>query len=130
MIEHKIGKMPMHLFCNGMAAVQLADIEREDEKNRNIIELIGEHSVDGLERLSRVVQILARQGELMRRREGYEKNEFPDAEWIVLNAKPLDILRLREAAIKAIIEGYSSETSNEDEEDPYLNEYQKKTESH
>lgn len=130
MIEHKIGKMPMHLFCNGMAAVQLADIEREDEKNRNIIELIGEHSVDGLERLSRVVQILARQGELMRRREGYEKNEFPDAEWIVLNAKPLDILRLREAAIKAIIEGYTSETSNEDEEDPYLDEYQKKTESH
>ena len=76
------------------------------------------------------VVILAREGELCRRYDGYEPEEFLTEDEVRRNMLPVDITRLKEAVIDAVFAGMkiSNGKKKSGPVDVGLAEYEKKTE--
>ena len=122
------GKL-LHLYMNGSAmfAIQALDDELP-EGQPGILDRLTENSAAGLTALCQVAQILAGQGELCRRYLQYTPNRIPPAIELQHCLTPMQILSLRTAVIRAINDGYSQSTEDEDDDiDLGLAELEKKT---
>ena len=70
----------------------------------------------------------AEQGELVRRYDGFKAEPIVTESYFRLHMKPLDVPGVKKALEQAILLGFAREEDTE-EKDPYLAEYQKKTET-
>ena len=71
----------------------------------------------------------AEQGELVRRYDGFKPEAIVTESYFRLHMKPLDVLSAKKALEQAIMLGFAREEESTEEKDPYLAEYQKKTET-
>lgn len=114
-----------YLYFNGVAMFALQDIYGDN----NVLELLSSTDAKGFDALCKVTAILAEQGELMRRYQGHDKGKMPTENDIRTLVMPIDIIKLKYAAMEAMLAGYGREIKNEDEEiDVGLLELQKKKE--
>lgn len=111
-----------HLLFNGNAMFSVQELFGDAE----MTEAIFAPTVDGMDALAKAFCLLAEQGELARRYDGYDAKDIPDAERVRLMARPVDLPGLRAAVMKAILKGYGREVE-EAETDIGLAELQKKT---
>lgn len=130
----KIGKKELYLYCNGAAAIKISDMEAEygaahPDDERNIISLLCGRDMACMELLCKAAAVLATQGELARRYLGYDKGPLLEADDLIVLATHGVLAAIREAAIKAIVSGYSTGADDGDDEyDPLLAKIEKKTE--
>lgn len=110
-----------HLLFNGHAMFAVQELFGE----RELSDVIFTQTAEGLDALVTVFCMLAEQGELARRYEGYDAGGLPDAEQLRLAVMPADLPGLRGAVMKAILKGYGREIE-EEETDLGLAELQKK----
>lgn len=111
-----------HLLFN--AAVMFA--EQEQFSEGGMIEDTSKNSADGLDALARAFCLLAEQGELARRSEGYEPRPIPRPDTVRPHIGPYDVLDMRKAVIDAVVTGYKRDVPDE-EVDLVLAELEKKT---
>ena len=71
----------------------------------------------------------AEQGELVRRYDGFKPETIVTESYFRLHMKPLDVPGAKKALEQAIMLGFAREEESTEEKDPYLAEYQKKTET-
>ena len=71
----------------------------------------------------------AEQGELVRRYDGFKAEPIVTESYFRLQMKPLDVPGAKKALEQAIVLGFAREEESAEEKDPYLAEYQKKTET-
>jgi len=105
-----------YLLYNGAAMFELQDIE-------NIYEAI----TGDFEAFCRIVATLSRQGELLRRYEGYDAGKVLDEEILRITALPYEVLELQQAVTKAILAGMKREVEEDKKErDLSLEKFKKK----
>lgn len=78
------------------------------------------------ETVCKAAAILAEHGELARRALGYDKGPIPSAEALLACSSPVDILRLRQANLAAIMAGYGREVESDEPVDLMLLELEQK----
>jgi hypothetical protein len=78
------------------------------------------------ETVTAATAILAVQGELARRDLGYDKGPIPTPEEILRLSSPMDLIRLRQANLAAILAGYEREVESDEPTDLTLLELEQK----
>jgi hypothetical protein len=71
----------------------------------------------------------AEQGELVRRYDGFKAETIVTESYFRLHMKPLDVPVAKKVLEQAIVLGFAREEESAEARDPYLAEYQKKTET-
>lgn len=112
MINVKINGQQYNLLFNGAAMFAIRDKYQTD----NISELIDGDSVIAFQRTCKIAVILAEQGELLRRFLGYDNRPMLSEQEILATVTPIGIMRLKNALASAMIEGYSRDVKDENEE--------------
>lgn len=123
----QIGGKDRYLTFTGAAMFEVRDKFGSAEA---LLEAVEPNTREGFSTLCSAVAVLAEQGELLRRRLGYEPEEILDAATVELLTAPSDIINLKLALPRAISLGYGREiaSENSDEADLGLAELgQKKT---
>ena len=110
-----------HLLFNGYAMFAAQDMF----ENRQLGEIVQDNTAEGFVNLCRVFCLLAEQGELARRYEGYDKGETPDEEQLRAAVMPYDVIAMRQSVLEALMRGYKRDVP-EEETDLGLAELQKK----
>lgn len=110
-----------HLLFNGYAMFAAQDMF----KDRQLGEIVQDNTAEGFVNLCRVFCLLAEQGELARRYEGYDKGETPDEERLRASVMPYDVIAMRQSVLEALMRGYKRDVP-EEETDLGLAELQKK----
>lgn len=111
------------LLFNGTAMFAVKDVFGED----NVITAIKDNTPDAFASACKAAAILAEQGELLRRWEGYEPQEILTEKELLLTITPLGIVPLKNAVIEAVAAGYRRDIADENEEiDLGLEELNKK----
>lgn len=110
-----------HLLFNGYAMFAAQDMF----ENRQLGEIVQDNTAEGFVNLCRVFCLLAEQGELARRYEGYDKGETPDEERLRAAVMPYDVITMRQSVLEALMRGYKRDVP-EEETDLGLAELQKK----
>lgn len=122
--EFSLNGQTLFLLYNGEAMFSLMDTVGENQ-----VEEISKEGRDGFSALCSTLHILAVQGELARRYEGYEKGEIVTREKIAALLSPNDIYAAKSAVMNAMIKGFNCEYKDEDEViDEVLQEIEKKKE--
>ena len=94
-------------------------------ENRQLGEIVQDNTAEGFVNLCRVFCLLAEQGELARRYEGYDRGETPDEERLRAAVMPYDVITMRQSVLEALMRGYKRDVP-EEETDLGLAELQKK----
>lgn len=110
-----------HLLFNGYAMFAAQDMF----ENRQLGEIVQDNTAEGFVNLCRVFCLLAEQGELARRYEGYDRGETPDEERLRAAVMPYDVIAMRQSVLEALMRGYKRDVP-EEETDLGLAELQKK----
>lgn len=110
-----------HLLFNGYAMFAAQDMF----ENRQLGEVVQDNTAEGFVNLCRVFCLLAEQGELARRYEGYDRGETPDEERLRAAVMPYDVIAMRQSVLEALMRGYKRDVP-EEETDLGLAELQKK----
>lgn len=95
-----------------------------------LLEQLEQDTREGFQAACAAAAIMAEQGELVRRRLGYEPGGIPDTDTFALLVRPYEIVALKNAVIQAVTLGYGREVKapESDEYDEGLEELrQKKT---
>lgn len=109
---------------NATAMFELDELRGE----QTIVDITQADDKASTEILFKAVQILSEQGELTRRRLGYDKGTFLTVNDLWLMTQKLDILNLKFATYQAVTLGYGRESEDDDKEiDLVLQELEKKT---
>ncbi len=124
MVETTLGGVTCRLMYNGTALFAVRDIVGD-----NLIDTLTLDTAQGYDDLCRIVAVLAEQGELVRRYEGYDKGPMLSADDVRLLTRPADIPDLKRAVLSAVMLGYGREINPDKEVDLGLRELQKKTEN-
>lgn len=117
----KIGEYEITPVYNAQAYFDLKERWGDD-----LVSLLFAGNKKGLEALADALSVMATQGELLRRLEGYEKRNIPSKAYIMLMLRPSEIGTAIEEAAAAIGKGMAREYEAE-ETDLGLLELQKKT---
>ncbi len=127
-VEFTYGPKTLHLYMSGDANFRIQALNT-DQEQPDILDRITKNTVDGTVSLCQVTQILAESGELCRRYLGHSKERIPSAEELQMLLSPMQILSLRASCMKAIRDGYSSDSKEEKNGDIDLGlaELEKKT---
>ena len=112
MVSVKINGQEYDLLFNGAAMFTMQDAFGTD----NINELIDEGGALGFQRACKIAVILAEQGELLRRFMGYDPRPMLTEEETRLSVTPISIIMLKTALSKALYDGYSRNTKDENDE--------------
>ena len=113
-----------YLYMNAEAMFAIDQL-RGDQSTTDITQANDKASVEAL---FKTAEILSEQGELTRRKLGYDKGVFLTVENLHLIAQPIDIILLRLAVYQAISLGYGRETDGDEQEvDLVLQAIEKKT---
>lgn len=113
-----------YLIFNGAAMYEFNGIWGNAS---NYFDKAGLKNAEQIKELMRGFEIMARQGELARERQGYKKRELISADEAAFSATPKDLLSVQQACMDAVNLGYGRELTDEDEEiDLGLLEIQKK----
>lgn len=113
-----------YLCMNAAAMFELDELRGE----QTIVDITQADDKASTEILFKAVQILSEQGELTRRRLGYDKGTFLTVNDLWLMTQKLDILNLKFATYQAVTLGYGRESEDDDKEiDLVLQELEKKT---
>ena len=112
------------LLFNGAAMFSV----REKFGDGNLAELIAPNTAEAFNNLCQLIGVLAEQAELARRYMGHSAGAILTADMVRALASPLDMIVLKQAAIRAVILGYGRDIPDNDEVDLLLSEIQKKTE--
>ena len=125
---HYSGKT-LHLYLNGQAMFDLDALDRDrPEAGPDVLDLAQEQTPEGIDALCAVAHVLAQQGENCRRYLKYAPNRVPTAQELRLLLTPMQIVGLRTAVFRAINDGYTAPTTDEDDDiDTGLLELEKKT---
>lgn len=116
MIEITFKNETYFLLYNGAAMFELKDI-------KNIYKAV----TGDFEAFCRIVATLSRQGELLRRYEGYDTGKVLDEKTLRITALPYEVLELQQAATKAVLSGLKREVEEEKKErDLSLEKFKKK----
>lgn len=116
-----------HLLLNGAAMFNIYDRFGYDISAG---EPIKGNSRDAFEAVCWYLEELATQGELYRRRQGFEKQDIPGEELFQVELMPLDVPRAKAAIRTAICAGFfQEETEKPKEIDKGLMELEKKTDA-
>lgn len=113
-IKTNVGKKTLRLIYNANAMLEINNLYGKDGQRADIRELTKDDSA--LDNLCTIGAIMSEQGELYRRHFGYEAGDTVTAEELKLICKPAEIMALRIAIISAMVEGMSTEVTDEDEE--------------
>lgn len=113
-----------HLLFNGYAMFAAQDMF----ENRQLGEIVQDNTAEGFVNLCRVFCLLAEQGELARRYEGYDRGETPDEERLRAAVMPYDVIAMRQSVLEALMRGYKRDVP-EEETDLGLAELQKEPQS-
>ena len=128
-IEYTFGGKTVHLYLNGEAMFAISALDDQlPEGAPEILELMKQHTPEGIDARCRVAQILAQQGENCRRYLGYSPERVPDAGELKLLLTPVQQLGLLSAVYRAINSGYEGGAANQTGDiDLGLAELEKKT---
>ena len=99
-----------HLLFNGYAMFAAQDMF----ENRQLGEIVQDNTAEGFVNLCRVFCLLAEQGELARRYEGYDKGETPDEERLRAAVMPYDVITMRQSVLEALMRGYKRDVPEEE----------------
>lgn len=114
-----------HLLLNGAALFDIYDQFGDDV---SVFDPINGKGRESFEATCWYLEELAIQGELYRRKLGYDKGPVPSADMFLLELSPLDVPRARAAVRMAIQAGFAREESEPPKEiDKGLLELEKKT---
>ena len=102
--ELTIGGRKLYLYCNAAACFDIYDIFGYD---KNFVELMTEEGKTGYLNTICIASILAEQGELCRRWEGYDPSPIPSSDDLTALIGPKDFVQLRQAAAEAILLAFS-----------------------
>lgn len=114
-----------HLAFNGAAMFAIGD----EFGTTNVFELLQDGTIKEFENICKLSAILSEQGELIRRYNGQDNGPILKAEELAVMASPNDVMTLKRGVINAVIAGYGREVEEDEEQDGYLAEIEKKTES-
>lgn len=113
-----------YLLFNAAAMFTIDELRGE----QTIVDITQTNDKASVEILFKTAEILSEQGELTRRKLGYDKGTFLTADDLHTMAQPVDIMLLRLAVYRAITIGYDRESEDDDQEvDLVLQEIEKKT---
>ncbi|WP_298030287.1 hypothetical protein [uncultured Dysosmobacter sp.] len=112
-----------YLTFNGVAMFALEDVFGG---NNAYFEKSAVPGREGFEAVCKAAAILAEQGELARRALGYDKGPIPTEEHLMTCSAPVDLLRLRQANLAAIVAGYGREVESDGPVDLELLELDRK----
>ena len=113
-----------YLCMNATAMFELDELRGEND----IVDITQANDKASIEILFKAAEILSEQGELTRRKLGYDNGKILTAEDLHTIAQPIDILLLKESVYKAMSLGYGRESEDDDKEiDLVLQELEKKT---
>lgn len=114
-----------HLLLNGAA---MFDIYDQFGQEGSIIDHIKGNDRDAFEAICWYLEELATQGELFRRKQGFDKGPILSADVLMVELSPLDVLEARAAIKTAIYRGFVREEGEPPREiDKGLLELEKKT---
>lgn len=82
-----------------------------------MFEKIGDTGAEGFDAACHIAAIMAQQGELVRRYEGYDKGRIPDADLFRLTATPKEALEIKKAIIMAVQRGIGQEVESDKDVD-------------
>ena len=120
-----VGGKEYYLVFNAAAKFALDELCGD----QSIVEITQPNTKEAHEFLFKAVAILAEQGELVRRRLGYDKVEMLKEDDLPLLLTPIEIMGLKTALYQAVAIGYGREIKDDRQEvDLVLLELQKKTE--
>ena len=117
----KVGKYEMNLLYNGNAYFEL-----KDRWGDEIVSTLSGQNGNPMECLADTLYTMAREGELVRRLNGYDKQPIPSKEYIKITLKVKDFYPTVEAVMQAINDGLKTESDVDEEVDEGLLELQKK----
>ena len=120
----ELGDQAYHLFYSIRAMIDV-----EEACGADFLDKIASGGSSGAETTVKAFTILATEGELARRRMGYDPGVMPDEDRLMLDSTPGDWLRMRTAIQSAVLVGLDQEFPSTDDVDLILLEYQKKTEN-
>lgn len=125
-VEFPLNGRVHHLFLSGAA---LFDAYDKFGDKGNLLDAMAGTSKDSFDNTVWFLAKLSQQGEALRRFEGEEPQPMLTAEEAIRTMRPPDVIRARAAIREAYHLGFArEETSEEQEIDLYLEEFQKKTE--
>lgn len=127
--EFKLGVKTLHLYFNGEAMFLVNALDKDlEEGSPEWVSRMLENTVDGKRLLCKVAHILADQGERCRRYLQYEPERIPSEDEINLLLTPRMFVGLRAAVMKAIDDGFGTQSQADDGDiDLGLVELEKKT---
>jgi hypothetical protein len=106
------------------AMFQINDMLQEGEE---LLTVLDGRDAQGIEKFCAAVSILARCGAMAREADGYKTSYVPDEKEMSVCMTPVEYMKIKQAAVNAIMLGYGREIINPDEEiDLELAELEKK----
>ena len=106
----------------------MISLEETDGSVGDMIARIAENSREGIDTLCRCVEILTREGGMVRRAAGYKESDIPEEKHFRPFITPKVRAALAEAVTRAVSIGLMTEEESEEETDVVLLQLQKKTE--
>lgn len=103
----------IYLAYTVSAMFQTNDLLKDNEQ---VMDLMDEQGEEGFERFCETVSILAGCGAQVRESEGLSRTAYPNAEELRACMQPMEYLKIRRAAMEAILLGYGREVVDENEE--------------
>lgn len=131
MISTKFNGREIALYLSGAAMFELDEIKMlwndgHVEPVLGVQELLGEMDSERIQVLAQTVEILERAALGANKVLGREEFQVVTANEILTLAKPLDIVNLQTAAMRAIVEGYRTDAEHDEPVDVYMLENLKK----
>lgn len=111
MIEITVNGEKYPLLMNGAAMFALRDLCGDSP-----VKAIMEDTADAMQTACRVACVLAEQGELLRRWQGYDPKDMLTPEEMLLSLTPNGVIRLKEAIANAVADGYQRSHEDENQE--------------
>jgi hypothetical protein len=114
----------MYLAYTVNAMFQINDMMQEDEE---LLAVFDGKGAEGLERFCKGIEILAQCGAKVRESDGLKKSYVPAVDEMIIKMTPVEYMKIKQAAVNAIMLGYGREVTNPDEEiDLELSKLEKK----
>lgn len=113
-----------HLLLNGSAMFDIYDKYGSDI---SIVDPIKGNSKKAFEAVCWYLEVLATQGEMFRRKQGFDRGPIPSADALRLELSPLDVTAAKVAIKAAVYAGFAREEGEPKEIDKGLLELEKKT---
>ena len=82
---------------------------------RDMLDLLGRESREGVEAVRWLILRMAHEGELARRENGETPQPDLPADWIPVRIRPAEYLLLRDACMQAVEQGYRREEQDDEE---------------